>query len=162
MEERKQVGHWEGDTVLGAAHKQAIVTLVQRKSGYAILAKVSRKTADWVGRATEEKPKPLSARVNTLTLDHAKELADHPAMDQTWGIQTYCADPYGSWQRGTNENFNGLLGQYIPKKRRLETVTDEEIVMIENRLNHRPRKRLGCKTPHGVLHASLNRVALRT
>ena len=140
MEERKQVGHWEGDPVLGAAHKQAIVTLVQRKSGYGVLAKVSRKTADWVGWAMEEKPKPLSARVNTLTLDHAKEFADHPAMDPTWGIQTYCADPYGSWQRGTNENLNGLLGHYIPKKRCLETVTDEELLMIESRLHHRPRK----------------------
>ncbi|MEY3610302.1 MAG: hypothetical protein RJB14_24 [Pseudomonadota bacterium] len=66
-----------------------------------------------------------------------------------------------SWQRGSNENFNGLLRRYIPKKRRMETVTDEELTMIENRLNHRPRKRLGFKTPHEVFHASLNRVALR-
>jgi transposase, IS30 family len=78
--------------------------------------------------------------VNTLTLDNAKEFADHQSIDQTWGIQTYCADPYGSWQRGTNENFNGLLGPYIPKKRCLETVTDEELLMIESRLHHRPRK----------------------
>ena len=78
------------------------------------------------------------------------------------GILTYFADPYCSWQRGSNENFNGLLRQYIPKKRRMETVTDEELTMIENRLNHRPRKRLGFKTPHEVFHASLNRVAVRT
>ena len=162
IEDRKQVGHWEGDTVIGAAHKQAIVTLVERKSGFAVLAKVSNKTADLVGRAIEAKLKPLISRVKTLTVDNGKEFADHQAIDQTLGIQTYFADPYCSWQRGSNENFNGLLRQYIPKKRRMETVTDEELTMIENRLNHRPRKRLGFKTPYEVFHASLNRVAVRT
>ena len=100
---------------------------------------------------------PLSSRVKTLTVDNGKEFAD-----QSLGILTYFADPYCSWQRGSNESFNGLLRQYIPKKRRMETVTDEELTMIENRLNHRPRKRLGFKTPHEVFHASLNRVAVRT
>ena len=162
IEGRKQVGHWEGDTVIGAAHKQAIVTLVERRSGFALLAKVSNKTADLVGRAIEAKLMPLNSRVKTLTVDNGKEFADHQAIDQALGIQTYFADPYCSWQRGSNENFNGLLHQYIPKKRRMETVTEEELTMIENRLNHRPRKRLGFKTPHEVFHASLNRVALRT
>ena len=162
IQERKQVGHWEGDTVIGAAHKQAIVTLVERKSGFAVLAKVPNKTADLVGRAIENKLKPLRSRVKTLTVDNGKEFADHQAFDQTLGMQTYFADPYCSWQRGSNENFNGLLRQYIPKKRRLETVTDEELTMIQDRLNHRPRKRLGFKTPHEVFYASFNRVAPRT
>ena len=162
IDERKQVGHWEGDTVIGAAHQQAIVTLVERKSGYAVLAKVSNKTAELVGQALEDKLGPLVARVKTLTVDNGKEFANHQAIDQALGIQTYFADPYCSWQRGSNENFNGLLRQYIPKKRRMETVTDEELAMIQNRLNHRPRKRLGFKTPHEVFHASLNRVAPRT
>jgi transposase, IS30 family len=109
----------------------------------------------------EDKLKPLSARLKTLTLDNAKEFAYHQKVDRDLGIQTYVADPYCSWQRGINENFNGLLRQYIPKKRRMETVTDEELNMIENTLNHRPRKRLEFKTPHEVFHASLNRVALR-
>lgn len=162
IEQRRQVGHWEGDTVIGAAHKQAIVTLVERKSGFAVLAKVSNKTTDLVRRAIEIKLKPLCSRVKTLTVDNGKEFADHQAVDQALGIQTFFADPYCSWQRGSNENFNGLLRQYIPKKRRMETVTDEELAMIQNRLNHRPRKRLGFKTPHEVFHASLNRVAPRT
>lgn len=161
IENRKQVGHWEGDTVIGAAHKQAIVTLVERKSGFAVLAKVSNKTSDLVGRAIEDKLKPFGSRAKTLTVDNGKEFADHQAIDHTLEIQTYFADPYCSWQRGSNENFNGLLRQYIPKKRRMETVTDEELTMIQNRLNHRPRKRLGFKTPHEVFYASLNRVALR-
>ena len=162
IEQRRQVGHWEGDTVIGAAHKQAIVTLVERKSGFAVLAKVSNKTTDLVRRAIVIKLKPLCSRVKTLTVDNGKEFADHQAVDQALGIQTFFADPYCSWQRGSNENFNGLLRQYIPKKRRMETVSEEELTMIENRLNHRPRKRLGFKTPHEVFYASLNRVAPRT
>lgn len=161
IEARKQVGHWEGDTVIGAAHQQAIVTLVERKSGYARLCKVLNKSADLVSQAIEHRLKPLGARVKTLTVDNGKEFAYHQQVDQALGIQTYFADPYCSWQRGSNENFNGLLRQYIPKKRRMDTVTEEELTMIENRLNHRPRKRLGFKTPHEVFHASLNRVALR-
>ena len=162
IEQRRQVGHWEGDTVIGAAHKQAIVTLVERKSGFAVLAKVSNKTTDLVRRAIEIKLKPLCSRVKTLTVDNGKEFADHQAVDQALGIQTFFADPYCSWQRGSNENFNGLLRQYIPKKRRMETVSEEELTMIENRLNHRPRKRLGFKTPHEVFYASLTRVSPRT
>jgi IS30 family transposase len=161
IEGRKRVGHWEGDTVIGAGHSQAVVTVVERKSGYAKLKKVANKTAELVSQAIEDVLKPLNARVKTLTVDNGKEFAYHQKVDQALGIQTYFADPYCSWQRGSNENFNGLLRQYIPKKRRMETVTDDELTMIENRLNHRPRKRLGFKTPHEVFHASLSRVALR-
>jgi IS30 family transposase len=78
--------------------------------------------------------KPLRSRVKTLTVDNGKEFAGHQAVDQTLGIQTYFADPYCSWQRGSNVSFNGLLRQYIPKKRRIETVTDEALTVIENRL----------------------------
>jgi transposase, IS30 family len=94
-------------------------------------------------------------------VDNGKEFAHHLATDQALGIQTYFADPYRSLQRGSNENFNGMLRQYIPKKRRMETVRDEELTMIQNRLNHRPRKRLGFKAPYEVFHASLKCVALR-
>ena len=124
--------------------------------------KLNNKTADLVGRAIEAKLKPVRSRVKTLTVDNGKEFADHQAVDQTLGIQTYFADPYCSWQRGSNENFNGLLRQYLPKQRRMETVTEEELTMIENRLHHQPRKRLGFKTPDEVFHASLSRVAPRT
>ena len=86
------MGHWEGDTVIGAAHKQAIVTLVERKSGFAVLAKVLNKPADLVGRAIEEKLKPFGSRVKTLTVDNGKEFAEHQTIDQTLEIQTYFAD----------------------------------------------------------------------
>lgn len=158
---RLEVGHWEGDTVIGARHKQAIVTLVERKSGYAKLFKVKNKTAELVSAAMIKSLKPFDGLVDTITLDNGKEFADHQRVDLELGSTIYFADPFASWQRGTNENFNGLLRQYIPKDRPLSTVTKEELKMIENKLNHRPRKRLGFRTPHEVFHESLNRVALR-
>jgi len=161
IESRSQIGHWEADTVIGVNHKQAIVTLVERKSGYAVIAKVQNKTAKLVSKAVVKLLEPFKAKVKTLTYDNGKEFVKHAWIDKKLSSTGYFARPYCSWQRGSNENFNGLLRQYVPKKRLMSTVTDEEITMIQNRLNHRPRKRLGFKTPHEVFHQSLNRVALR-
>jgi len=147
IETRSQVGHWEGDAVIGAAHKQAVVTLVERKSGYAVIAKVINKTADLVSSAIISKLSPMAPLVKTITFDNGKEFAEHSRIDTALKSTTYFADPFASWQRGSNENFNGLLRQYIPKKRPLSTVTDKELRMIQDRLNNRPRKRLGFKTP---------------
>jgi IS30 family transposase len=161
VQTRSQVGHWEGDTVIGAGHKQAIVTLVERKSGFAVLAHVTRKTSELVSQAIITSLAPLAQRVRTVTYDNGKEFADHAVVDEALRSTAYFADPYASWQRGSNENFNGLLRQYIPKKRPLSTVTNDELKMIQDLINHRPRKRLGFKTPHEVFHQSLKRVALR-
>ena len=161
IEDRKQVGHWEGDTVIGANHKQAIVTVVERKSGYAVIAKVENKTADLVSAAIVNRLKPFGKKVKTLTFDNGKEFCGHGKIDEALGSTSYFARPFASWERGSNENFNGLLRQYVPKKRSMESITDEEIKMIENRLNNRPRKRLGFRTPAEVFHQSLRRVALR-
>jgi IS30 family transposase len=162
VETRSQVGHWEGDTVIGAGHKQAIVTLVERKSGFAVLSLVTRKTSNLVSQAIITSLTPLAQRVRTVTYDNGKEFADHAVVDDALNSTAYFADPFASWQRGSNENFNGLLRQYIPKKRPLSTVTSEELKMIQDRINHRPRKRLGFKTPYEVFYQSLKRVALRT
>lgn len=161
IENRSQIGHWEADTVIGVNHKHAIVTLVERKSGYGLIAKVQNKTAKLVSKAIVKLLEPFKAKVKTLTYDNGKEFAKHAWIDKKLSSTGYFARPYCSWQRGSNENFNGLLRQYVPKKRSMSTVTDEEITMIQNRLNYRPRKRLGFKTPHEVFHQSLNRVALR-
>jgi IS30 family transposase len=161
IEGRKQVGHWECDTVIGANHKQAIVTVVQRKSGYAVMAKVSNKTADLVGRAIIKELTPFEVRVKTLTYDNGKEFCGHALADAALNSTGYFARPFASWERGSDENFNGLLRQYVPKKRPIKYINDEEIKMIENRLNNRPRKRLGFKTPAEVSHQSQSRVALR-
>ena len=154
IEERRQIGHWEGDTLIGKGHKHAIVSLVERKSGYAVLAKVENKTAALVSAAIIERLKPISKRVHTLTYDNGKEFADHATIDRALGSTAYFADPYSSWQRGSNENLNGLVRQYIPKSRPLSTVTDAELEKIERLLNTRPRKRLGYKTPLEIFTSS--------
>jgi len=143
VEARSRVGHWEGDTVIGAGHKQAIVSLVERKSGLAILAKVSNKTAELVSQAIIDRLSPMRDRVKTITFDNGKEFANHRVIDQALGSTAYFADPFASWQRGSNENLNGLLRQYIPKKRPLSTVTEKELNMIEHRLNSQPKKTTG-------------------
>jgi len=104
----------------------------------------------------------MNSRLKALTVDNGKEFAYQQAIDEALGIQTYFVDPYCSCKSGSKENFNGLLRQYISKKRRMKTVSEEELTMIENRLNHRHRKRLGFNTTHEVFHASLNRVTTRT
>lgn len=151
VEGRKQVGHWECDTVNGANHKQAIVTVVERKSGYAVMAKVSNKTVDLVSQAV----------IKTLTYDNGKEFCGHALIDEALKSTGYFARRLASWERGSNENFNGLLRQYEPKKRPMKNINDEEIKIIENRLNNRTRKRLRFRTPAKVFHLSLSRVALR-
>jgi len=161
IENQKQVGHWEGHTVIGANHKQAIATVVERKSGYPVIAKVGSKTADLVRGAIVNRFKPFMAEVKTLTFDNGKEFCGHAKIDEALGSTSYFAMPFASWKRGSNENFNCLVRQYVPKKRAMESITDEEIRMIENLLNNRPRKRLGFRTPSEVLNQSLNLFALR-
>jgi IS30 family transposase len=100
--------------------------------------------------------------VKTLTFENGKEFSGHTYIDEKLQSTAYFDRPFASWERGINENLNGLLRQYVPKKRAMSTVTDEELRMIQNRLNNRPRKRLGFKTTAEVFHQSLKRVALHT
>jgi IS30 family transposase len=166
VEGRKQVGHWECDTVIGANHKQAIVTVVERKSGYAVMAKVSNKTADLVGQAIIKALRPFEARVKTLTYDIGKEFCGHALIDEALKSTGYFARPFASWERGRNlvlgfcQNFSGLQRQYVLKKCSMTNINDE-IKMIENRPNNRPRKRLGFSAPAAVLHQSLSHDELR-
>ena len=125
------------------------------------LTRADRKTSEAVRDVIVQSLRPFKARVCTLTFDNGLEFARHAEIDHVLKSTSYFADPYASWQRGTNENTNGLVRQYLPKSRPFHTVTDEELAMIMDRLNHRPRKRLNWKTPHQVFMQSFNRVALR-
>jgi IS30 family transposase len=154
IEARRQAGHLECDTVIGASHKGAVVTMVERKSGYAVLAKVVNKTSDLVSSAIVSNLQPFAIRVKTLTYGNGKEFVAHGLIDQQLNSTAYFAKPFASWERGSNENFNGLLRQYISKKRAMSTVSDVEIRIIQNRLNNRPRKRLVLKTPEEVFNQS--------
>lgn len=161
VESRCRIGHWEGDTLIGKGRRQAIVSLVERKSGYCLLAHVTRRTSEAVSDSIIRLLDPIKARVATLTFDNGLEFAQHADIDQALEATSYFADPYAAWQRGTNENTNGLVRQYLPKSRAFDNVTQEELAIIMHRLNHRPRKRLGWKTPHQVFMTSFKRVALR-
>ena len=161
IERREEVGHWEGDTIIGANHKHAIVTIVERKTGLLLMKKVERKTAQLVSEACIELLKPYQTMVKTITFDNGKEFAKHAAIDTALGSTSYFADPYSSWQRGTNENTNGLIRQYIPKKRHFATVTDEEIGKIMFKINHRPRKRLAFISPVQAVSKEIANVAFR-
>lgn len=142
-------------------HKHAIVSLNERKSGLTLLRKVAAKTSAQVKEAITAMLAPYKGLVYTLTFDNGLEFAEHEQIDLALGSTSYFAQPYCSWQRGSNENGNGLVRQYICKSRSLSDVTDEEIETIQTRLNTRPRKRLGFKTPLQVISKPMRRVALR-
>ena len=154
VETRARIGDWEADTIIGRQHQQAIVSLVERKTGYTLIKKVTRKTAQKVGHAIIRLLKPHPSKIRTITSDNGTEFADHQAIAKSLNTDFYFADPYSSWQRGTNENTNGLIRQYFPKDRDFRTITQKEINHAMKRLNHRPRKRLGFKTPHQVFFKS--------
>lgn len=150
VDTRSRVGDWEGDTVIGKGHKGALVTLVERKSLYTLMRSVKQKTGSAVHDAVTELLKPLAARVHTITYDNGREFSEHEKMAQDLAADIYFAHPYSSWERGVNENTNGLIRQYFPKQRQLTMVTEEETERAMNRLNHRPRKTLGYRTPYEV------------
>lgn len=159
VESRCRLGDWEVDTIIGKGHKQAIVSLTERKAKLSLLHKVEHKTATAVGKAIVDLLKPLHNKVHTITSDNGKEFAEHMEVAKSLGADFFFAHPYSSWQRGTNENTNGLIRQYFPKNRNFSTITDEEIMMVMNKLNNRPRKLLGFKTPNQVFFKH-NQVAL--
>lgn len=150
IEERRRIGDWEADTVAGVNQQGHLVSLVDRQSGYACLGKVARRTAALVKEAIIERLEPLKKQVHSITCDHGREFAGHEDFGLSLKARVYFAHPYAPWERGTNENTNGLIRQYFPKGKALLDVTDEQLRWVEERLNHRPRKRLGWKTPYEV------------
>jgi len=150
VDTRQRLGDWEVDTIIGKGHRQAIVSLVERKSRLALLRKVESKTAQAVADAVIELMKSLPVRTHTITADNGKEFADHEHIAKELNTDIYFAHPYSSWERGTNENMNGLIRQYFPKKRSFVTITQQEIDFVMERLNNRPRKCLGFKSPNQV------------
>ena len=152
VESRQQLGHWEGDTMIGAGHRGALVTLVERTSGLVKIQRVASKEAKGVTRAIHRMLKPHRDKVHSLTFDNGKEFAGHETIARLLKADCYFADPYSSWQRGSNENTNGLIRQYFPKKTDFTTLSDKEIAEVERKLNNRPRKRLGFKSPNQVFN----------
>jgi len=145
VEDRSRLGDWEADTIIGKGKKGAIVTLVDRKSRYLRMGLVSQRTK----KAVKEMIISLLADfpVHTITCDNGKEFTSHEEIANVLGAEVYFAHPYASWERGTNENTNGLIRQYIPKDTKFSELTHEDIAFVENRLNTRPRKCLSFNSP---------------
>ena len=152
VEKKIRIGDWEGDTVVGKNHQGALVTLVDRKSKLTLIGKVNRYTADAVEKTIINLMDLLPRRSYTLTVDNGKEFASHESVADALRIRVYFADPYSAWQRGLNENTNGLIRQYVPKGSEVRTLTDEQVQHIMDRLNNRPRKSLGFLTPNEVFY----------
>lgn len=150
VDKRCRIGDWELDTIIGKHHKQAIVSLTERKSRFTLIRKVTRKTSDCVTQAILHLLEPIADKVLTLTADNGREFAGHEVVSKRLNAQFYFADPYASWQRGLNENTNGLIRQYFPKNCEFESITHHELKKVMNKLNNRPRKCLGIQTPNQV------------
>ena len=150
VDRRSRIGDWELDTIIGKNHQQAIVSLSERKSRFTLIHKVERKTAQCVSRAIIKLLKPFSDQVITLTSDNGKEFAEHKKIADKLNAKFYFAHPYASWERGLNENTNGLIRQYFPKGSDFTNITQKEINQVMHKLNNRPRKCLGIKTPNQV------------
>jgi IS30 family transposase len=149
VEDRKVAGHWEGDLIIGKNHKSALGTLVERTTRLVILVPIKgKKDAKTVCEAFSEVFQELNPEMRlSMTYDRGTEMAEHKALTEATGIKVYFADPNSPWQRGTNENTNGLIRQYFPKKTDFNKVSLEEIKFAQNELNNRPRKVLNWETP---------------
>ncbi|MBS1985957.1 MAG: IS30 family transposase [Bdellovibrionales bacterium] len=150
VDQKIRIGDWEGDTVIGKNHRGALVTLAERKSRYMLAAQLPGKLASGVTAAVMQLLRPHKGKCHTMTFDNGKEFAEHEAIAAELDVDVYFAHPYHSWERGLNENSNGLLRQYFPKGMELIKVTQEQVQWAIDRLNHRPRKVLGFRTPFEV------------
>ena len=150
VDDRLHIGHWEGDTILHGHKNSGAVTLVERRSGYLLADRVPKLKAGLVTEVIIRELRPIRGAVQTLTLDNGSEFADHQTFSKALSLTSYFCDPYRSSQRGSNENTNGLLRQYFPKVTDFAKVSRMAIRQAVNRLNNRPRKRLGYRTPAEV------------
>jgi transposase, IS30 family len=150
VEKKERIGDWEGDTVIGKGQKGALVTLTERASRYTLASMLPSKHAEGVTATIIGLLAPHKGKRHTMTFDNGKEFAGHENISRHLGISVYFAHPYHSWERGLNENTNGLLRQYFPKGSSFDKVTKEQVQQAVDRLNHRPRKILGFKTPFEV------------
>jgi IS30 family transposase len=148
VDRQERYGDWEGDTIVGKGHKSAMATMVERKSLYTVIIPLDHQGADHTAQRIAEDMAGLLCR--TTTFDNGKEFSDHQKIADALNVKVFFANPYSAWERGCNENTNGLIRQYLPKSTDLGNKSREEVKAIENKLNNRPRKKLDFKTPNEV------------
>ena len=160
---KEHCGDFEGDTVIGKGKKQRLLTHVDRKSGYALVDIIHEVSSELIQQRTIQRFMQLpSSKRRTITYDRGTEFGgDDSFVEQRTGMSLYRAHPYHSWERGCNENFNGLLRRYFPKGTDFSTLTQADIDVVVHQLNHRPRKRLNYLTPHEVFVEGLDPVAFQ-
>ena len=154
VETRLHLGHWEGDTMVGRGPRHCLLTLVERKSGFSIIKKLEARTGDCVTQAALQAISEHQSRFKTITFDNGTEFHNYKTLEQLFPLTCYFATPYHSWERGSNENFNGLIRQYIPKGLSMSGVTQSYCDAVALRLNNRPRKRHGFKSPWEVYYGT--------
>lgn len=160
IEQRLEIGHWEGDLVIGKGQKSAIGTIVERKSRYTLIVKLeSRKSEEVVKMFAKKLNKLNSKLLKSMTYDNGIEMAKHEKLANKTGMKIYFAHPYSSWERGTNENTNGIIRRDLPKGTDFNTIDEKTLLKIEQKLNNKPRKIIGYKTPKEVLEFELKNVA---
>lgn len=152
VDKKDRIGDLEIDTIIGKDHKGAIVTINDRATGKLFMKKLNGKDAAELAAATIELLQPYKHLLKTITSDNGKEFAYHELISKALDIDFYFAEPYKSWQRGANENLNGLIRQYIPKKTDFSTITDDYISWVQEELNERPRKRYNFTSPNKIFN----------
>lgn len=151
VETRERIGDWEGDTIVGGEKTTGVLTHVERKSGYLFGDLFLKKSSVLIREKTVKRFQSVpEEKKHTLTYDNGTEFSDHERLERFSGIPVYFAYPYHSWERGTNENTNGLLRQFFPKKMKFATLKQKDVDKVVSLINHRPRKRLGYLTPYEV------------
>ena len=148
VDRRNRIGDWEGDTIMGKGRKSALLTLVERKTLYTVMARLSGKQAQELAQTAISSMAHLKERVKTITLDNGLEFSEHELIAKELEADIYFAHPYASWERGTNENTNGLIRQYFPKGTDFTKVKDKDISFVMDRLNNRPRATRGGRSPN--------------
>jgi IS30 family transposase len=152
VESRHVIGHWEGDTVIGSDRHHCIVTLVERATGFVIIKKISARTAVLVTQACIQAIKEHKRKFITITFDNGTEFHSYKDIESQTSVTCFFATPYHSWERGTNENTNGLIRQYLPKKTCMKQISQDDCDRIAYQLNTRPRKRYGYRTPEQLYY----------
>ena len=154
VECRRTVGHWEIDTVMGAGSKHCILTLVERATGYVMIGKLRDRTMDEAARKTIELLRRHPTKVRTVSADNGTEFHSYRIVEDATGVRFYFATPHHAWERGTCENTNGLIRQYLPKRKSMARITQRDCNRIARTLNTRPRKRYDYQTPEDRFHAA--------
>jgi transposase, IS30 family len=146
VENKVRIGDWEGDTIIGANHQGAILTFVERVSKYNLVIPLEAKTAQEVEVKIITEMRKINLPVHTITFDNGREFTNHQVIAQQLNTKIFFAHPYRSWERGLNENTNGLIRQYIPKKQDFKKLTNDYICNVQNKLNNRPLRRAAQKS----------------